>query len=365
MKATISDKNLYYVGGVVRDELLGVESHDIDLCYEGNAIEFAKEKGFDIIRENPAFGTIRINYQGEEIDLASTRSEFYPQKGHLPVVLDIGVGLEKDLYRRDFTMNALAKNTKTGEVVDFFGGVQDIKEKKIKILHDRSFYDDPTRIVRAFKFSIRFGFVLDDYTLKCQDEYLSNINYDMSYHRLKKELKETFSLRVPCLYEKFVKQGLYMLLSKFQKITEPMLEVNDLICEYNPNFPWLVYLGTYDLSNFELTKSEVGIINGFKKLKASNFNTDYDIYKTFQSVPLESVLIYTAFCDKLVGFKYLRHLSKIKLNINGDDLLHLGIPTGSLYNEIFENILKSKINGDFDSRQSELDFVKRNYLNLN
>ena len=204
---TIKDKNLYFVGGVVRDELIGQPSFDIDFCYEGDAIKFSKD--FNVIKTNPAFGTVRIINDEKEIDIASTRTEKYPKKGHLPVVEKIGCALEEDLKRRDFTINALAKNTITGEISDFFGGLEDIKNKKLRVLHNESFIDDPTRIIRALKFAIRFGFELDEHSKALQDSYLENINYDMSYHRLKKELKETFNLNIEQAYESFINNKIY------------------------------------------------------------------------------------------------------------------------------------------------------------
>ncbi|MBR6126414.1 tRNA nucleotidyltransferase, partial [bacterium] len=74
----IEDKKLYQVGGVVRDEILGIESVDVDFCYEGNAIEFAQNSGLNIVKTNPAFGTVRVQLGNKEIDIASTRSEEYP-----------------------------------------------------------------------------------------------------------------------------------------------------------------------------------------------------------------------------------------------------------------------------------------------
>lgn len=91
---SLKDENLYFIGGVVRDEMLGIPSLDTDYCYEGDAIEFAKQKGLNILRENPAFGTVRVLFEDKEIDIASTREEFYPQKGHLPVVSNIGCALK-------------------------------------------------------------------------------------------------------------------------------------------------------------------------------------------------------------------------------------------------------------------------------
>ena len=159
----IKDSKLYYVGGYVRDEILGFPSLDIDYCYIGNAIDFAK--GLDIVKSNQELCTVRVLDEGNEVDIASTRTEFYPKEGHLPVVNKVGCSLLEDLQRRDFTINALAKNTLTGEIFDCFNGLDDIKNKKIRVLHDKSFIEDPSRIIRALKFSVRLGFDLDKLSL--------------------------------------------------------------------------------------------------------------------------------------------------------------------------------------------------------
>ena len=171
-----TDKNLYYVGGVVRDELLNVKSLDTDLCYEGNAIEFAQNNNLNIIKENPKFGTVRVKLNEKEIDIASTRTETYPKKGHLPMVSNIGCSLKDDLKRRDFTINAMAKRTTNNELIDYFNGVEDINNKVLRVLHKDSFTDDPTRIIRGLKFAVRFNFELSDETKTFQNEYLSNIH---------------------------------------------------------------------------------------------------------------------------------------------------------------------------------------------
>ena len=127
---TLKDENLYYVGGCVRDEILGVQSLDTDLCYEGNAIEFGYANYRDyIVKTNPDFGTIRLLLNNQETDIASTREETYPKPGHLPVVKNIGCPLSEDLKRRDFTINAMAKNTVSGEIYDPFEGKSDINKK--------------------------------------------------------------------------------------------------------------------------------------------------------------------------------------------------------------------------------------------
>ena len=257
----IKDKNLYYVGGFVRDEILGIKNFDIDYCYEGDAISFAKE--FNVIKTNPDFGTVRVVIDNNEIDIASTRTEVYPNSGHLPVVEKIGCSLREDLRRRDFTINALAKNTVTGEIKDYFNGLSDIENKKLRVLHDKSFIDDPTRIIRGLKFSVRLGFKLDELTKKLQEEYLENINYDISYHRLKKELKETFNLNKKEAYDIFIEQNIYKLLGKEQSVVKINNSIDKLISQIKPEHAWLVYLGEFNLSNFELTSEEKDIIKYF------------------------------------------------------------------------------------------------------
>ena len=179
IKINDTSNKLFYIGGVVRDELLGRESLDVDITYVGNAIEYCSKFG-EVVQGNPDFGTVRVKLQqGKDttnkdviVDFASTRFESYPKKGHLPVVEKIGCSLKEDVLRRDFTINALAKSVATGEIVDYVGGLDDLKEKKLKVLHDKSFIDDPTRIIRGLKFAVRFGFELDAHTKKLQDEYL-------------------------------------------------------------------------------------------------------------------------------------------------------------------------------------------------
>lgn len=356
----LKDKNLYYVGGVVRDEILNAASFDTDFCYEGNAVEFAKN--LNVIKVNPDFGTVRILFNDKEIDIASTREETYPMAGHLPVVKNLGCSLKDDLKRRDFTINAMAKNTVTGEVIDYFGGVQDIKDKKIRILHANSFVDDPTRIVRALKFSVRFGFDLEHETRMLQDEYLANINYDMSYHRLKKELKETFNLNIPEAYNRFVEQGIYKLLGENQVLSSSSFSADEcarLISQYFPQKPWIVWLGDFNLSKLELTAEEHEILESVPEIVPQ---TDYEIYKLFEKLPLESILLYALKIDYKTAVHYLENLKTIKINIDGEDLKTLGIPQGRIYKEIFDYILFEKIKNPEMQKTEELSLVRRKYV---
>lgn len=370
----LKDKNLYFVGGVVRDEIIGAESFDVDYCCEGNAIEYAKKAGLNIIKINPDFGTVRVtphpqpsplrglSHKGRgeniEIDIASTREEDYPHAGHLPVVKNIGCSLRDDLKRRDFTINAMAKNTLTGEVIDYFGGMEDIKNKKLRVLHKNSFIDDPTRIVRGLKFSVRFGFELDEKTKRLQDEYLNNINYDMSYHRLKKELKETFNLNREDAYKRFTEQKIYKLLGENQILPCLKGSISELVNEFKPENIWLIYLGLFDLSNLDLTGEEKEIINSVPKIVPQ---TDFETYMMFKDLPLETILLYALSVDYDTAVDYLRNIRNIKIDITGEDLKAIGIEQGKIYKEIFDYVLKEKLNNPKLNKKDELEFVRRKF----
>jgi polynucleotide adenylyltransferase region len=334
-----TSNKLFYIGGVVRDELLGRKSYDIDITFVGNAIEYCARFG-EIIQENPDFGTIRVNVEGKEVDFASTRSESYPRKGHLPVVDKIGCSLKEDVSRRDFTINALAKSVTTGEIIDYTGGLEDLKNKKLRVLHDESFVDDPTRIIRGLKFSVRFGFELDEHTRVLQEKYLSNINYDMSFKRVKKELIETFSLNSQKAFEIFINNGIYKLVTP-NEVKLPKVNIEKLVNDYAVELPWIVYAGVLsDLSRLPLTKVEQKILDDVPE---NILKTDFELYKAFENSRIETVLLYAILKDETGARHYLDELRNIKISVTGKDLQKLGIKPSPKYNEIFDEVLRQKL----------------------
>lgn len=378
IKINDNSNKLFYIGGVVRDELLGRESLDVDITYVGNAIEYCSKFG-EVVQVNPDFGTVRvaipshpplcdthspIGTRGEvTIDFASTRSESYPQKGHLPVVEKIGCSLKEDVMRRDFTINALAKSVTTGEIVDYVGGLEDLKNKKLRVLHDESFIDDPTRIIRGLKFATRFGFELEEHTKKLQDEYLANINYDMSYKRVKKELIETFSLNSQSAFKAFIDQKIYKLITP-NDVEIPKVDIENLVTTYLaaqplscPTALWLVYVGILgDLSRLPLTKIEQKILDDVPK---EILKTDFELYKTFQNARIETVLLYAITKDETGARHYLDDLRGIKIDITGKDLQALGIKPSPKYQEIFDEVLKTKLQNPKMTKTVEIEIAKK------
>lgn len=356
----LNNEKLYYIGGIVRDEILGKECFDVDVTYVGDAIEYCKSLGCEsceIIQINESFGTVKMKFGDKVVDVASTRDETYPQKGHLPVVQDIGCELKRDVLRRDFTVNAIAKSVMTDEIIDYTGGLKDIEAKLLRVLHKDSFIDDPTRILRALKFAVRFGFELEENTLKLQQEYLENVNYDMSFKRLKKELVETFNLNSQSAYERFFEQKIYKLLSNDSpKYFDYNIE--DLVKKYPVENTWLVYMGAIDLSNLPLTKQEQKIIDDYNKLMNLEIMDDkFSIYTTFKDKEKESILLYTIATNSDLGLKYFE-IKDVKPAISGKDLIGLGVEPSPMFEKCFEHILKEKLNNSNLSCDDEIALVK-------
>lgn len=368
---------LYLIGGLVRDLLLNEKSLDIDITVAGDAVEFAhileKELNAEILSIHKSFGTVKVKIDGEKIDFASTRSESYPRAGHLPVVTKIGCSLNEDVLRRDFTINSLAMSLNKenfADLIDYVNGYSDLNAGIIKILHNKSFIDDPTRIIRALKYSSRLGFDLDNETLNLQNEYLKNINYDMCYKRVKNEIKKTFDKCNPEAFNKFISQGIYKLITSNQN-NALNSKAFDLINTNHPKHPWLIYLGTiavFEDDNFldklELTKNEKNIILDAKKLISSKLNNDFLIYKAFSTLKIESLLLLAILGKEKEVIHYLSNLSKIKITTNGSDLIKLGFNPSKKFSLAFDYLLKKKIQTPKITKQEELEIIQK-FLNEN
>ncbi|HEX3128578.1 MAG TPA: CBS domain-containing protein [Thermoanaerobaculia bacterium] len=193
---------VHLVGGFVRDLLLGRENRDLDLVVEGDGLGFAALLAEELggrVRTHPAFLTaVVVDPDGFHIDVATARSEFYRAPAALPEVQTSA--LRQDLFRRDFTINTLAIRLggETPELIDYFGGRHDLKEKTLRVLHSLSFIDDPTRVLRAVRLELRLGFHLSAETLRLVEVALAEGIFDqLSGSRLRDEL--TLLLDYPAL----------------------------------------------------------------------------------------------------------------------------------------------------------------------
>src|SRR5919109_1443387 len=187
-------EGVYLVGGTVRDILLGERNFDVDIAVEGDAIALAEALAGALggrVRPHPQFGTAVVLY-GEDgrVDVVTARTEFYDAPAALPSVEHASI--REDLFRRDFTINAMAVSLRGedfGRLVDPFHGRRDLREGVIRVLHNLSFIDDPTRIFRAIRYENRYGFRMDEHTVRLARGCIEmGLVGDLSSARLRDEL---------------------------------------------------------------------------------------------------------------------------------------------------------------------------------
>lgn len=380
----------YFIGGMVRDWILKKPIQDIDMVIEGDAIEIAKiySKKYHIsIQCFPNFQTARIPLEDKyftNIDLSSTRKEIYESSGALPKVSS--GNLQDDLYRRDFTINTLCYSLDTLEIIDLFHGKEDIKNRKIRVLHSRSFIDDPTRILRAIRFKNRFKFQYEKLTKRYVIEAINErVFTTISSDRIKKEL-------ILCLQEEELGKILLDFINL--NILDTLFFIGNISTE---QFTWLqeidkiienedkvltrlliiFFHGNQESIKkfcdfYQINKNYKDLlINNRKtfleienKLKKQNL-TPFEIYKLFLPLKREQSIFLRVYLQKEFFMKKLFEYYNCKLKgtrifITGKDLISLEIPPGPIYSIIFEELLKNKINFGWKTKEQEIKYIKKN-----
>ncbi len=353
--------NIYFVGGMVRDVLMGIEIQDIDILIEGSAIDFVQ--GFyenfkdrldiEIKSIHKSFDTAKTVINGIEIDFASTREEDYPKSGCLPVVKNIGCDIRSDLKRRDFTINAIAakilleNDCLKYEIIDEFFGKKDIKPKELKVLHQKSYIDDPTRILRGIDFNLRFGFDFSSYDKKLIQECLKAPDREgLSIDRVKLTLKKLFSntKRAKEAYKYILENKIYKI---WQNESISKIQWADKLYESAEIFN----ICTSDIFLEAIVSPPV------EKMPQNTSNYEiYSFYKPFST--LEMALQWAIYGYNEAKF-YFEKLKDIKPEITGADIIKLGFCEGKIIGEILNCIQKEKLNNlsKFKKRQDEIDFV--------
>ncbi|MFC1837464.1 CBS domain-containing protein [Thermodesulfobacteriota bacterium] len=400
----VAEKNgytAYAVGGFVRDLLLRIKNFDLDIVVEGDGIQFAKklaEHFGGAVRTHEKFSTaLVIMPDGFNIDVATARLEYYEYPAAMPTV-ELS-SLKLDLYRRDFTINAMAINLnpeKFGTLVDFFNCQTDIKERRIRILHNLSFVEDPTRIFRAIRFEQRIGFTIGKHTEKLlKNAVKMNLFNRFFGHRCFTELKLIFSEEnpIPAIRRmsefdllKFILPGL-----KFDKRMEKNLnETQRAMAWYKllyldePCRQWLVYLLTIltksthsDLKIFcmkfefperlqnELLKEKEATDKILKELGRTRRLRSSEIYWLLHERSHESLLYLIAMARKKTAKKavshFVTHLRHYKTHIKGADLKKMGYRSGPIYKTILTHLLEARLDGEVESRADEIELIREKY----
>ena len=179
---------IYFVGGLVRDVLMGKAPLDIDILVEGNAIDFVKSLDFIKVKSiHEDFGTVKAEVSGIDIDFASTRIEEYPKSGCLPHVTKIGCDIKDDLIRRDFTINAIYIDENYNVIDPTKCGINDLNSRHLRFIKDplTSIKEDPLRILRAYRFIKEYNLSIDEKDLRILKE-----NEDLLKHLNVNKIKE-------------------------------------------------------------------------------------------------------------------------------------------------------------------------------
>lgn len=335
-----AEEPAYLVGGAVRDLLLGKPRADVDLVVEGDAAALAARLG-GADAEHERFGTVKVEVAGHEVDIAGARTETYPHPGALPVV-EPAESIETDLGRRDFTINAMAiPLADEHRLIDPHGGRDDLEQGLLRVLHPRSFEDDPTRAIRAARYAARFNFRLEpetDALLRKAD--LTTVSAD----RRRSELERLAGEASACPGYELLAE--WRLIDLRENGLELMRAVDDLL----------------ELPHWaELVPREEALISaalgppGGEELLASLWppRPAEGVAVAGRRDPVELVLaraLGAAWLDR-----YLAVWRKIELEIDGQDLIEAGVPEGPAVGRGLEAARRQKLEGEISGREQELE----------
>ncbi len=387
--------SIYIVGGIVRDIILGYKNLDIDMVVEGNGIAFAKEFANQFqarIAIHERFKTATVIFDNDlKIDIATAREEYYDLPGSLPNVEQSSIKL--DLYRRDFTINTLAVklHDNFGDLLDFFGGLKDIKEKKIRVLHMLSFIEDPTRMFRAVRFSARLGFDIGKQTERLMKIAVElDILNEIQNIRIFNEIRQIFKSKcIKCSFDLIKKYKLFLSLNKKMIIDDRILDylgnqeriIDEcaMECKNKRIEPYIVYTILLEYL-FRKSLSFVDIVGADEKTKRivksntykfpiiirvlnNKQSTNYDVYTALNGVLFEAVLVLANLLkDNKHLDNYLKHLMFLKPLVRGKDLLELGLKPSQLFSKIIEDVFKEQLLGNINKKTEAINYIRNRYL---
>ncbi len=400
---------VYLVGGFVRDLLLDQPNVDVDIAVEGDGIEFAKRLAAQLkgrVRTHPKFKTavvllppkalgesppaLRVGSEPFHLDVATTRTEFYDHPAALPRVEHASI--RQDLFRRDFTVNAMAISLSGhdfGTVVDFFAGYRDLRGRVVRVLHNLSFIEDPTRIFRAVRYENRYGFRMDEHThalaKSCVQMHLVG---DLSSVRLRHELvallsEQDVSWSLKRLCELGVAQEVHPNLATDDATITLVTRVDSLVEELGLSdevVPWRLRLAAMTcriphdelylwLEQLKLRQSDSGVIREGVVL-GSHLDTslgrdnmsDWDIYRALHNVSTEALVFGLAkMSPGSAEARLRRYLTELRfrtLSVGGEDILALGVKKGPAVGRILERVRELRVEEKVHGREEELDAVR-------
>src|SRR5215211_5569688 len=329
----------YLVGGAVRDLLLGIEGADLDVAVEGDAEALAGIPGFELEREG-LFLTGRLELGELKVDIAQARAEVYPRPGALPEVHPASIG--DDLRRRDFTVNAMAFPLRAQEqLIDPHGGLEDLRSGLLRVLHERSFVDDPTRALRAARYAARFGLELDPGTEKLlADADLSTVSDD----RIQNELQRTAAEEDPARVLRLILDWGVMP-SLDPAAPDRVAEVARLASAP----PWAGWVDR----RLAVMLAIVRPLPQIRELAEATPERPSEGVRRAEPWDPAQLLVARALGAEWLD-RYAEELRHVRLEITGDDLIAEGIPEGPAIGEGLQAARSGKLDGEISGREEEL-----------
>jgi tRNA nucleotidyltransferase (CCA-adding enzyme) len=383
-------EGVYLVGGAVRDVLMGEPNFDVDIAVEGDGIALgqalARELGGRVV-PHEKFGTAIVLYgNAGRVDVATARTEFYDHPGALPTVEQASI--RQDLYRRDFTINAMAvslKGADFGRLVDYFGGHRDLAGGVVRVLHNLSFIDDPTRIFRAVRYETRYGFRMDAHTFGLAKACVEmDLVGELSSARVRDELQALLSEEraaesVRRMAELGIDRAIHSHLAADEEAVRLIEAVDSLREAYAPEAPaWRLRLAVLArrLSSTEVLDWAEGL-----KLRRRDAERIADavavaprlrdlVGATKEPAALwqrvaphdpDGALLALATSKGRARKRlerYFEELRDVTLEISGGDLAELGLGESPQVGAVLEELRRRKLNGELEGRAAEIEAAK-------
>jgi tRNA nucleotidyltransferase (CCA-adding enzyme) len=375
---------VYLVGGTVRDILLGEPNFDVDIAVEGDAIGLARSVADALdgrVRAHSKFGTAVVVYGDDQrIDVVTARTEFYDAPAALPSVEHATI--REDLFRRDFTINAMAVSLKGedfGRLVDPFHGRRDLEAKTIRVLHNLSFIDDPTRIFRAIRYESRHGFRMDEHSQRLARGTIEmELVGDLSSARLRDELialleEGDAGASILRLAELGAGGAIHPHLAADEEAVELLERLRELNERYRTGIPpWRLAFESlarrmppdeiYDwLQRLKVQRRDAeriawAVTVGPRLVERLRGDTPEpaEIVALAEPYAPDAPLFALALADPEPLHEYFERLRDVRLEVSGADLAKLGVGESPQVGEILAELRRRKLNGQLDGRESEL-----------
>lgn len=394
---------VYVVGGFVRDLLLGIRNLDVDIVVEGDGIKFACELAAELqgrVKSHAKFGTsVIILEDGFRVDVATARMEFYKHPAALPTVEKSSI--KADLFRRDFTVNCLAVQL-TGKdaftLIDHFNGERDLKDRKIRVLHNLSFIEDPSRIFRAIRFEQRNQFEIGKQTeafikIAVKKRLVDELSGSRLLNEIILIMKE--SQPVPCIRRmgefsllQFISPNLLLDARALEVLgrVEGVLSWAKMVPFAHPPETWFIYfmgfLSELNKPTFKQVVERLNIPLRLKKrleldmeacdearlrLAEAKELSPPEIYDIFSPLSPEGIIVLLAMladdrANKYATLFVTQYQSQAKLSLTGDDLIAMGVSPGPVFQQVFKALRDARVNGQVNSKKDEISLVQQQFL---